>query len=108
MLSLEIVKVLGQLSVDVVRKNADRREQGSQDRQLLLKQLNFLLKAFIFSCQYFDPVLCLSCSHLCLLSGFPHRNIVPFSASPVLIRTLLIWTLVLLARAHSILWLLGE
>ena len=85
-LLLEVVHVLGQLSVDVLGQDADVGEERPQHRQLLLQQLHLLLQPLVLPRQDLDPLLRLPRPCLGLLSALPHGHVVPLPAAPVLVR----------------------
>ena len=77
--------MLGQFPVNVLREDAHIAEQTSEDTQLLLQELNLLLHPLVVPGQDLNSLLRLLGAGLGLLSGLPHRHVVPLPPPPVLV-----------------------
>ena len=106
MLRLEVVKMLGELPVDVLREDAHRREEGAEDGQLFLQQLDLLLQPLVLSGEDLHAVLRLPRSHLRFLPRFPHGHIIPLPSSPVVVPSFI--AAVLFLWIVEVLWGAGK
>ena len=106
MLRLEVVQMLGQLPVDVLWQDAHRREEGTEDRQLLLQQLDLLLQPLVLSGEDFHTILRLPRSHLCFLPRFPYGHIISLPSSAVVVPSFI--ATVLFLWIVEVFWGAGE